>query len=202
MQVRTGFRKLVCGVLAYAVSANASLIVQLKIIDGEGMVYHTGARATRGLTVLVTDETGKPVENASVSFRLPEDGATGVFSTGLRTEVVSTGSDGRASVWGMQWSKTPGAVEVRVTAAKDQARAGIVATQYLSDASEPVAGGQGVFTPSHKGRGKWLLMLAIVGGGAAAGAAFGMSHSANPSPTSTAPPGLSIGAPSIIVGHQ
>ena len=191
-----------CGILACAVTANASVIVQLKVIDGEGMVYHTGTRATRGLTVLVTDETGKPVENASVSFRLPEDGATGVFSTGLRTEVVNTGPDGRASVWGMQWSRTSGAVEVRVTAVKDQARAGIVVTQYLSDAPEAVPGGQGVFQPPHKGRGKWLLVLAIVGGGAAAGAAFGMSHSANPAATPAAPAGISIGAPSIIVGHQ
>jgi hypothetical protein len=40
----------------------------------DGAVYRKGARATRGLTVLVTDETGKPLEHAAVSFRLPEEG--------------------------------------------------------------------------------------------------------------------------------
>jgi hypothetical protein len=56
------WRGLLGGALAFVISANASIIVQLKVVDGEGVVYRTGTRATRGLTVLVTDETGKPVD--------------------------------------------------------------------------------------------------------------------------------------------
>jgi hypothetical protein len=129
--------------------------VQLKVVDGDGAVYRTGTRATHGLTVMVTDETGKPVDMASVSFRLPDGGATGTFSSGLRTEIVTTGPDGHASVWGMQWNKTAGPVEIRVTAIKEQARAGIVSTEYLSDAVAAKSGGEGVFTASHGGH-KWL----------------------------------------------
>src|SRR5258708_25199991 len=150
----------------------ASFIVQLKVVEVEGVVYRTGTRATRGLTVLVTDETGKPVEMATVSFRLPDEGASGTFGSGLRTEIATTGPDGRATVWGMQWNKTPGPVEIRITAIKDEARAGIVSTQYLSDAIAPKAGGEGTFSASHKGRTKWVL-IAAAAGGAVAGLGFG-----------------------------
>src|SRR5258706_14652723 len=100
-------------------------MVQLKEAEGEATVHRTGTRATRGLTVLVTDETGKPVENAAVSFRLPDEGPTGVFSSGLRTEVGTTGANGRATVWGMQRNKTPGPVGIRVTTVKEDASTGI-----------------------------------------------------------------------------
>jgi hypothetical protein len=193
--------------LAFAVIGDASVIVQLKVVEGEGLTYRTGSRATRGITVLVTDENGQPVNMASVSFRLPDQGPSGAFNSGLRTEVVTTGPDGRASIWGMQWNKTPGPVDIRITAVKDQARAGIISTLNLSDSVTPEtgvppqAGGQGVFTASHKGH-KWLWIAAIAGA-AAGGAGFALAHSSgSPGSSSTsAVTGLSIGAPSIIVGH-
>lgn len=194
------WRTAVCCALAAALAANASVIIQLKVVEGEGVVYRTGARATRGLTVLATDETGKPVENAAVSFRLPDQGPSGLFNSGLRTEVVTTGADGRATVWGMQWNKAAGPVEIRITAVKDQARAGIVSTQYLSDSIAPKAGGEGVFTASHKGH-KWLWIALIAGAGAGAGMALGGHGSSSGSAAASTTPGIVIGAPSITVGH-
>ena len=194
-----GWRGFFCCALIGAIPSDASVIVQLKVVEGDGVTYRTGARATRGITVLVTDETGKPVENAAVSFRLPDQGPSGVFNSGQRTEVVTSDADGRATVWGMQWNKSAGPVEIRITAVKDQARAGIVATQYLNDTVIPQTGGEGVFRASHKGHGKWLLIGAIAGGAAGAGMAFGRSRAkANPA---ASPVGISIGSPSIIVGH-
>jgi hypothetical protein len=154
------------------------------------------------LTVLVTDETGQPIPNAAVSFRLPDEGASGVFSSGLRTEVVTTGPDGRASVWGMQWNKTAGPVEIRITAIKDQARAGIMSTVYLSaeTAATPRIGGEGQFTAPHKGHGK-LILIGLIAGGAAAGLAFGRSQGVKNASATSASSGISIGGPSIIVGR-
>jgi hypothetical protein len=193
-------RGILCCALAFAVSANATVILQLKVVDGEGAVYRTGTRATRGLTVLVTDETGKPIDMAAVSFHLPEEGASGTFSSGLRTEVVTTGPDGKASVWGMQWNKSPGPVEIRITAIKDQARAGIISTQYLSASVEPKSGGEGVFKASHGH--KWLWVAAGLAAGLGAGAAFAMSsRGSSPASAASTMSGLSIGAPTIIVGH-
>ncbi len=153
--------------MTFALTADAVQILQMRVVEGEGVTYRAGTRATRGVTVLVTDEGGRPVDMASVSFRLPDEGASGTFNSGSRTEVIATGPDGRASVWGMQWNKTPGTVEIRISAVKEQTRAGIVSTQYLSDASVPAAGGEGVFRASHSGH-KWLW-LGLVAAGAAAG---------------------------------
>jgi hypothetical protein len=198
-RVVSNWRALLCCGLAFAVGLNGSVIVQLKVLDGEGAVYRTGTRATRGLTVLVTDENGKPLANAAVSFRMPDEGPSGVFSSGLRTEVVTTGPDGHASVWGMQWNKTAGTVEIRITAIKDQARAGIISTQYLSDTIAPKGGGDGVFTASHKGRTKWIV-AAVAAGGAVAGLAFGKGKG-GAAATAVTPPGTQIGNPSITIGH-
>jgi hypothetical protein len=194
-------RGLVCCILAWAVPSYASVIVQLKVVEGEGTVYRTGTRATRGLTVLVTDEAGKPVADAAVSFRLPEDGAGGVFSSGLRTEVITTGVDGKASVWGMQWNKTAGPVEIRITAVKDQARAGLISTQYLSDSVAQKAGGEGVFSASHGSRTKWILITAGVGGAAVAAMLLLKSHGASSTSSNTSSTGVLIGSPSINIGQ-
>jgi hypothetical protein len=199
-QIITATRVLLGCVLAFVVSANASVIVQLTVVEGEGATYRTGTRAARGLTVLVTDESGRPLDMASVSFRLPDQGATGAFSSGLRTEVVTTGPDGRASIWGMQWNKTPGTVQIRITAVKDQARAGIVSTQYLSDGAAPVAGGEGVFSASHNGH-KWLWIAAVAGLAAAGGGYAVLRSQRSSDAANPALAGLSIGSPSIIVSH-
>jgi hypothetical protein len=194
-------RSLVCCILAWAVPSYASVIVQLKVIEGEGTVYRTGTRATRGLTVLVTDETGKPVPDAAVSFRLPEDGPSGVFNSGLRTEVITTGADGKATVWGMQWNKNSGPVEIRITAVRNQARAGLISTQYLSDSVAPKAGGEGVFSNSHKSRTKWILIAAGVGAGAAAGLLLLRSHGSSTGDANTSSTGVVIGSPTITIGN-
>jgi hypothetical protein len=199
-RVLHSWRSMLCCALAWAVPANAAVIVQLKVVEGDGAVYRTGARASSGLTVLVSDETGRPLEHAAVSFRLPEEGPGGVFGSGLRTEVVNTGPDGRATVWGMQWNKTAGPVEIRITAIKEQARAGIISTQYLSDALAPKAGGEGTFSAPHKGHAKWILIAVAVGGGAAAGFAFAGSKR-TAAGSASGPVGVMIGNPSINVGH-
>jgi hypothetical protein len=193
-------RSVLCCALAFVVSANASVIVQLRVVEGEGTTYRTGSRATRGVTVLVTDEAGLPLDMASVSFRLPDQGASGTFNSGLRTEVVTTGPDGRASVWGMQWNKTAGTVQIRITAVKAQARTGIVSTQYLSDSVAAKAGGEGVFTASHNGH-KWLW-IGMLAAGVAAGGAYALLRSqGSPAPSSTSTTGVTIGAPSVVVGQ-
>ena len=172
-------------------------ILLIRIVEGEGAVYPIGSRATRGVTVQVTDETGKPVEGAAVVFRLPEDGPTGTFSSGMPAEAVTTGPDGRANVWGMQWNRMPGPLEVRITAAKGQARAGTVCALYLSNtvvSSEPrksaVSGWR-----SHK--------KIWIGVGIAAGAFVGVAAVSSRGTPSAAASGVNapqIGTPSIIIG--
>jgi len=171
-------------------------ILQIKVVEGDAAVYSTGSRATRGITIQVTDESGRPVDGAIVSFRLPEDGPSGLFSNGTKTEIATTRPDGRASAWGMQWNRNPGMLEMRITAAKGATRAGIVCSQYLTDAPDTSSSKVHVSSGSHK----WLW-IALAAGGAAAGVAAAAAIGKGSTSTAPAPAGLSIGSPTIILGH-
>jgi hypothetical protein len=173
-------------------------ILQVRIIEGEGAVYAAGSRATRGITVQVTDEIGKPVDGAAVNFRLPDDGPGGTFANGSKTEIVTTRPDGRAGVWGMQWNRAAGPFEVRITVVKGPARAGTVCAQSLSASKSADSRAR---MGSHRGA-KWLW-ISLAAAGAAAGAVFatGIISKAGSAPTATTP-GFSIGAPTIILGHS
>ena len=115
-------------------------ILQIRVIEGEGAVHLPGSRSTRPITVEITEETGKPVAGAAVSFHLPEDGPGGAFVNGLRTEVVVTDAHGRASLHGLLANRIPGRFQIRILASKEQARAGTVSFQYVA---EPTGQGAG-----------------------------------------------------------
>jgi hypothetical protein len=108
-------------------------ILQIKVLEGEGAAHPAGARVSRPVTVQVTDEAGQPVAGAAVSFQLPPEGASGLFSNGLRTDLVITDAAGRATIHSIQLNRNSGQLRLRITAVKDQARAGIVAVQYIND---------------------------------------------------------------------
>jgi len=171
-------------------------ILQVKVIEGEGIVYAAGSRATRGVTVRVIDESGNPVDGATVSFRLPEEGPTGVFSSGTRSEIATTRSDGRAGVWGMQWNRTAGSFEMRITVAKGQARAGTVCGLFLSESGEA----SGTARVGPRSSRKWLWIALAVGGAAAGGVAAAALGGKAGAPAPAAIPGLQIGTPTIVLG--
>jgi hypothetical protein len=174
-------------------------ILLIRVVEGEGAVYPIGSRATRGVTVQVTDETGRPVDSAAVSFRLPDDGPTGMFSSGMNTEIVTTGMDGRANVWGMQWNRVTGPLQIRITAAKGQARAGTVCGLYLNNAlfaGEPAKSAPGLWRSHRKiWIGVGIAAAAFVG--VAAISSRGIPSAAAAAAGVNAP---QIGTPSIIIG--
>jgi hypothetical protein len=178
-------------------------ILQLRVVEGDAAVHGAGSRSNRPVTVQVTDETGKPQEAVAVSFRLPDEGPTGVFSNGLKTDVQLSGADGRATAWGIVWGRQPGPVRLRITAVKHQARAGIIVSQYVSEnASTPQPSSSSfVRRPSSKGRGKWLA-IAAVAAGASGGAAFALLRQSKPGSTAAAAatPPVQIGPPTIVIG--
>jgi len=159
-------------------------------------VYPIGSRATRGITVQVTDETGHPMDAATVGFRLPEGGPGGTFSTGAKTETVTTGADGRAGVWGMQWNRTVGPFEIRITAMKGQTRAGTLCSQYLTDALAPHQARVG---PRHGHPWLWVS-LALAGATAGSLAVTGLSGKPAQGAAASST-GVQLGAPTITLGH-
>lgn len=176
-------------------------IVRIRVLQGEGVVYPAGSRAKAGLTVEVTDEIGQPVEDAMVSFRLPAKGPSGVFPNGLASDVVVTGADGRATVSGVRWNLTPGLVQIRITVAKGEARAGIIVSQSLAESRASRARASAM-AQSFKPRRRWLTVTLFVAGAAAGatavGLAFGRRSSSAPAPSAGV--SLSIGTPTITIG--
>lgn len=189
-----------------AEAANDPAVLHLRVVQGEGTVYPAGGRATRGVVVQVTDETGKPVAEAAVSFRLPDQGPTGEFSGGGKTEIVKTGADGRAEVWGMQWGRQTGSLEMRITAAKGQTRGGVVCALYLSNASVLQSKQDRDPAPEHKVKGHskkklWIGIALAAGASVAVAGVSGGKPSTSPGPSGPGavvnPP--TIGAPTIVV---
>jgi hypothetical protein len=172
-------------------------ILRIRVIEGEGVAYPLGGRATRGVTILVTDETGKPIQGVTVSFRLPDEGPSGTFSSGSRAEIGLTKSDGKASAWGMQWNRTEGPFEIRITAVKGQARAGTVCPVYLSKASmETDSPAPMKLSRSHK----WLWITVAVAGGAGVAVAIAALTRKSPLPAGPTATPTTIGTPTIAIG--
>ena len=199
-------------VLASLATAQVATL-QIQIVEGDGAVYAPGARSARPLVVEVTDENGRPVPGAAVSFHLPEDGPSGSFANGLRTDVVVTDERGRAALRSMQLNRMPGRFQIRIIASKEQATAGTVAFQSILDpAGGAVAAGTGssksapAQVSSGSGHKKLILILAGVGAGAAVGllAMHSGGSAASSSSSNSAGGGAgvvptTIGTPSITI---
>ena len=186
-------------------AAAQSAVLQLHVLDGEGAHHALGARVAKFLTVKVTDDLGKPVPGALVSFRLPGDGPGGVFENGLPTEVVTTAADGTATAPSVRWNRVPGAFEVRVVAATTVSRAGTVVPMYLSD-REQAANGRASSVPSpvvtvrSKRRYGWLAVGLAAGGAAAVGFSRGwFRRPQQAAPSGPEPP--RVGSPVIGIGR-
>jgi hypothetical protein len=114
-------------------------ILRITVVSGEAAVHPPGTRVARPLTIEVRDEIGQPVQGAAVSFHFPEDGPGGLFANGLPTDLAVTDAAGRATVRGFQLNRTTGAIDIRITAAKDQARAGTLVKVFIGDAKSVAA---------------------------------------------------------------
>ena len=203
----------------FSAVVDSVVILQIRILEGEGGVHAAGSRSIRPLSVQITDETGKPVAGAAVSFRLPEQGASGIFGNGLRSELVTSTAEGRAVAWGIEWGKIAGPIEMRITAAKGEARAGTVTSLYITEGSASQVTRKAQAEAAHqaatatpKSRLKWITLTALIAGAAAGGVAAATGASKAPTalaatPVQSAPAAsptsqstFSLGAPTLTVG--
>jgi len=202
---------------APAVVRCETVILQLQVLEGEGGVFAASGRALKPATVRVTDETGAPIAGAAVSFRLPEEGVTGIFQNGLKTDLVLSGPDGRAVSPGITWGPLTGPAKLRITAAVAEARAGVLVPVYVSPGNVVVAGASPSMAsleprridpatvPRLKKQRRWVRWVAAAAIGIGTGVVIAFAgHSRGAGGGSTAAaagPPISIGAPSISVGR-
>ena len=202
LSIRLASQPAIGAQVAGAAAQGEVTILQIRVVAGEGSIHTAGTRMTQPLSVLITDETGRPVEGATVSFQLPDEGASGLFAGGLRTEIATTGVDGRASAAGIRWGTVTGPVEIRVTAIKSKARAGTLVSVFVT---EPVAAAKPTAAPTATkqggGKGKWVALILVVAGAAAGGLAAGLSQGGSDTQTPPVGPPVQIGTPSITVGR-
>jgi hypothetical protein len=185
-----------CVAIAVAATGTAQVsTLNIRILEGEGTVHRAGGRTPRPLTIEVTDESRRPVAGATITFQLPESGPGGTFANGLRTDVQTTDSRGRATARAFQANQTPGRFQVRITVLREQAHAGTVSFQYIGEPKGGIAQ-----AGRSKGRKKWLILAAVAGAAAAGGIVAGTSGGER-RPPAPGPPPLSIGAPTITVGR-
>lgn len=183
-------------------TADPAIAIQIRMLSSE---------SDRALTAEVNDDQGLPVSGAAVSFQLSD-----------KTVKAETKADGRVSIYATQLSPAQGSYDIRVTAVKDHARAGLITHQIFAAApiapaatpsptakleppkSEPVmpvtAGGDGDFKNGHSFHWRWLALLGLVAG---AGAGFYLKAQPNSTVTLSSPllAAPQVGTPSITIGH-
>ena len=185
----------------------APAILRIRVLEGEGSIHTAGTRSNQPIVVLLSDEAGRPVEGASVSVRLPDEAPTGLFANGMRTEIALTGPDGRVAIRGIQWARAAGPVQLRITANKGEARAGILSTQYITEPAGVRAAPVRERPPvriEQPSRSKWILLAALIGGAAAGGvaaAARGGRATPGAPPVAVTQPTATIGNPTITIGR-
>ena len=169
------------------------------------MVVSPNAPSPRKITVVAQDDSGQPVRGVTVRFRLPAEGPSGHFASGLSSETVVTPANGQATVMGILWSDQPGRLLLAVSAALDgeTAELEIPVEIGLHAAHEPALANP-VHPPSSGVRKKWLILAATVGGAVALGVAASALHGASnpaepvlqtPLPIASVPP--VVGTPTI-----
>ena len=194
-------------VLALSPAFAQVAVLHIQVIEGEGAVHTPGSHSLRPLTVEITDETGKPVEAAAVSFHLSEEGPGGTFGNQLRTDVAITDANGRASLRSLQLNHMPGPFQIRIVASKEQAHAGAVSSQYIAEpksgkVSTSLAPPAAAPVPTaSRSPLKWIVMAVAAGGAAAAIALLsGKSGGGSNQPPAAVAAVPSIGTPTITVG--
>ena len=175
--------------------------LRLQATEGNGMVVAPNVGSSRKITVLVQDDAGHPLGGATVRFRLPAEGPSGHFASGLSSETAVTPANGRATVMGILWNNQPGRLLLAVSAALDgeTAELEIPVEIGLRAASETVPRNT-VSPPSSGIRKKWLILAATVGGAVALGLGASALHGASSPAAPVAQPPVVIASVPPVVG--
>ena len=144
--------------------------LNIVIVEGDGAINNIRQRVAREPIVQVEDENRRPIAGASVTFFLPNQGASGAFANGARSLTVTTNNQGQAVASGFRPNNIPGKFEVRVTASHQgqTASATIAQTNILGAAA--AAGGIAVAK---------ILLIVGIAGAAVAGATIAATQGGN-----------------------
>lgn len=166
-------------------------LLKITIVQGEGSLNNIRKKLAQAPIVDVKDESGRPVEGATVVFTLPFSGPSGKFASGERTFEAKTDAQGRAAAPEFTPNDEEGRLNINVTATLGDKKSSIVIPQ-----SNTLAGGLG----AEGGRSfpRWLLGLGLSGGATAALLlSRGGGGSSTPAATPVPPTTITIGSVSV-----
>jgi hypothetical protein len=189
---RSGYLALVLSWML--VNADAQTMgIRIVIVEGQGAINNIQQHRAKEPVVQVVDENNAPIKGASVTFQLPDTGASGAFGESGHMLTIMTDEKGQATGRGLHPNQTAGSFQIRVTASFQGQTANATIAQINA---EPAKAGGGS---------KKFLLIALIGGAAAGGLAAargGKSGGSTPT-TPSSPPAtvLAPGTPSIQPPH-
>jgi len=151
--------------------------LKIVVLEGAGAINNIRQHRAKDPVIQVTDETGAPLKDASVTFLLPDTGPSGAFGASGRTLTVLTDEKGQATGRGLVPNQVAGKFEIHVAASYHEQRARVLITQTNATPAEAAGGGSS----------KKFLLLALIGGAAAGGAFAAMGHGGNSASSPSAP---------------
>ncbi|HKW99899.1 MAG TPA: hypothetical protein VJN43_19315 [Bryobacteraceae bacterium] len=189
-----GAAVVICTLVAIPAVLAQSPGIKLTVLEGQGAINNIEQHRAKEPVVQVMEDE-KPVAGATVTFQLPETGASGYFATN-RVLTIQTDAKGQAVGRGLHPNSTAGRFQIRVTASFHGETANAVIYQINA---QPAGAAKG-------GGGKKFLIIALVGGAAAGGlfAAKGSGKSGSSpvsSPVSTGGTVLVPGSPVLQPPH-
>jgi hypothetical protein len=174
--------------------------LQLHAVEGNGMVVSPNVTSPRKISVVVQDDAEQPLGGVTVRFRLPAEGPSGHFASGLSSETAVTPANGRATVMGILWNNQPGRLLLAVSAALDgeTAELEIPVEIGLPTGKEPALTSPDR-PPASGTRKKWLVLAATVGGAVALGMGASALHGASsPAAPVSQPPVVIASVPPVV----
>lgn len=181
-----------------AVSAGAQTqLIAIRVVQGDNAINSIRMHRGHDPMVQVLNNSGEPVPHATVSFILPATGASARFGDQGLSLTVDTDEHGIAAGRGLEPNNVEGQFRIRVTASW---RGDAVNATIQQTNAEPAV---------KTGHTKWVVIAAVVAGGAAAGglaALHGGKGSTQAATISNGPSGptgatISAGTPSFGPPH-
>jgi hypothetical protein len=200
--VRNRRLALAAGAILFSQALAASGL-SLRVVEGNGMVVSPGAASARKIVIVAEDDAGQELSGVTIRFRLPAEGPSGRFASGLSSETAVTSADGRAAVIGIVWNDQPGRLLLVVSAALQGEAAqleipveigGRQSRKDSSLESPPRLPSSGIGTK------KWLILAAAVGGAAALGVVASAMHGTSTASEPVVQPSLPVTPAAPVVG--
>ena len=172
------FTLFLTGIAPEGLAQEAVSKIDLEVVAGDGAAVNPGQRVAVVPSVRIVDQNKRPVHGAVVGFNLPVSGTSGEFQNGAKNLTVLTDENGTATATGLRANGIAGRLQILVTASYRGANTRGFINQTVqgtgssaTQVSRGGAGPAGATAPSAGGghTGKWVAIIAVIGGAAAGG---------------------------------